>query len=252
MIEILPNPAELARAVAERVANQAEEAITKHSRFLLALAGGSTPEAAYHLLSSPEFARRIDWARVLVFWGDERCVPPDDPRSNYHMACEALLDRVPIPRASIHRIRGELAPDDAAHEYERLLKAILGSGGLDLVLLGMGENGHTASLFPGKTAGRETKRWVVAEYIEAVSMWRVTFTPVLLNCANEVMFIVSGEAKAATLRAVLEGPVVPDQLPAQAIRPELGRLSWLVDAAAASLLTRAGAAAGKSPEERGA
>jgi 6-phosphogluconolactonase len=243
-VRIVPDQAALARAVAELVVARAAEAVASRSRFTLALAGGSTPKAAYSLLAGAPFADRIDWPRVLVFWGDERCVPPDDPRSNYRMACDALLDRVPIPVASVHRIRGELEPREAAAEYERLLKALVGTkaggdlpaGGLDLVLLGMGENGHTASLFPGQEAVRETKRWVVAEYVEPVAMWRVTLTPVVLNAASEAVFVVAGAAKAGTLREVLEGPLVPDQLPAQAVRPEHGQITWLVDAAAAGKL----------------
>jgi 6-phosphogluconolactonase len=245
MIEILPDTAALSRAVAERVAARAADAIAKRSRFTLALAGGSTPVAAYRLLAGAEFAGRIDWSRVLVFWGDERCVEPDAPQSNYRMAREALLDHVPIPAASIHRIRGELDPRDAAEEYERLLKAILGiragadvpACGLDLVLLGMGQDGHTASLFPGNGAVRAGRRWVVAEYVESVGMWRVTLTPLVLNASYEVVFLVAGAAKAATLRAVLEGPFTPDRLPAQAVRPEPGRVTWLVDRAAASALS---------------
>ena len=260
MIEILPDTAALARAVAERVAARAADAIAKRSRFTLALAGGSTPAAAYRLLAGAEFAGRIDWSRVQVFWGDERCVEPDAPQSNYRMAREALLDHVPIPAASIHRIRGELDPREAAEEYERLLKAILGiragadvpAYGLDLVLLGMGGDGHTASLFPGNGAVRAGRRWVVAEYIETVGMWRVTLTPMVLNATNEVVFVVAGAAKAATLRAVLEGPFTPDRLPAQAIRPDPGRVTWLVDAAAASALSHPVAGPGHpAPGEQG-
>jgi 6-phosphogluconolactonase len=254
MIEIVPDALALARAVADLVAARAAEAIAKRSRFTLALAGGSTPTAAYRLLAGG-LGEQIDWARVLVFWGDERCVPPDDPQSNYRMARDALLDHVPIPAASVHRIRGELEPRVAAEEYERLLKALLGTksgadaprSGLDLVLLGLGENGHTASLFPGKRAVHEARHWAMAEYIEAVAMWRVTLTPVMLNAASEVVFVAAGEAKAGTLRAVLEGPFVPDQLPAQAVRPDPGRLSWLVDAAAASRLSPDVRASGKPP-----
>lgn len=255
MIEILPDPAALARAVADRVVARAVEAIAHRSRFTLALAGGSTPAAAYRLLAG-ELADKIDWPRVVVFWGDERCVGPDHPLSNYRMAREALLDHVPIPAASVHRIRGELDPRDAAEEYERLLKAVLGTragaegpeSGFDLVLLGMGDDGHTASLFPGHRSVSASRRWVTAEYIEPVQMWRVTLTPLVLNAAEEVIFGVAGAAKAAALAAVLEGPHQPERLPAQIIHPRTGRLAWLVDgAAAARLEARAGGPAAGGP-----
>lgn len=242
-VQILPDPLALARALAELVADRAATALAARGRFTLSLAGGSTPKAAYGLLASDEFAPRIDWSRVLVFFGDERCVPPDHPLSNYRMAREVLLDRVPIPPANVHRVRGELDPRDAAAEYEALLRGLLGidaadapARGLDLVLLGLGEDGHTASLFPGQRAVQAARRWVVAEYVSAVSMWRVTLAPVVLNSAEDVAFVVAGEGKAAVLRQVVEGPQESDRLPAQVIRPTRGRLTWLVDRGAAAQL----------------
>jgi 6-phosphogluconolactonase len=237
MIEILANPDALARAVAKRFAARAAEAIAERGRFTVALAGGSTPHAAYQRLASDAFARRVDWARVHVLWGDERCVPPDDPRSNYQLAREALLDRVPIPPANVHRMHGEDDPPRAAAAYERLLRELLGDdGGLDLILLGMGDDGHTASLFPKQAAVREKTRWVMADCGADATMWRITLTPVAINAAHDVSFVVSGTAKAERLRDVIEGPFAPDQLPAQIIAPTRGRLTWLVDAAAASAL----------------
>ena len=150
------------------------------------------------------------------------------------MAKEALLDRVPIPAEQIHRIRGEDDPEKAAVEYERELRALLGSEGLDLVLLGLGEDGHTASLFPGQAAVHETVRWVVALPAPDGTMWRVTMTPPVLNAARNVTFVVSGPGKALRLKQVLEGPYTPDLLPAQAIRPVQGRLTWMVDQAVVS------------------
>jgi 6-phosphogluconolactonase len=153
------------------------------------------------------------------------------------MAKEALLDRVPIPADQIHRIRGEDDPEKAAAKYERELRALLGSDPLDLVLLGLGEDGHTASLFPGQAAVRETARWVVAVPAPDGTMWRVTMTPAVLNQSRNVTFVVSGASKAARLQQVLEGPFNPDVLPAQAIRPAQGQLTWMVDAAAAGKTT---------------
>lgn len=243
-IVVVPDAPALARAVAEQVVACATTAIRERGQCLLALAGGTTPSAAYAALASEAFRHQLDWSRLHVVWGDERCVPPDDPRSNYRMAREALLDHVPLPPANIHRITGEAEPTQAALAYESLLRSLVGGGapdadtdaGLDLVLLGMGSDGHTASLFPGTAAVRERVRWVVAEFIEAVGTWRVTLTPVALNAARQVSFVVSGTAKARRLQEVLEGPSIPDRLPAQAVRPTHGRLTWLVDEAAATHL----------------
>ena len=246
-VEVSRDPATLARAVAEHVTAHTVISIAVRGRCVVALAGGSTPRAAYATLASGEFRHRIDWPRVHVLWGDERCVPPDDPRSNYLMAREALLDRVPLPPGHIHRIRGEAEPGAAAASYELLLRELLGSAGPDalpaagpdLILLGLGDDGHTASLFPGRATVHERVRWVAADFIEAVGTWRVTLTPVIINAAREVSFVVSGTAKAERLHEVLEGPYMPERLPAQAIRPTDGHLTWLVDEAAAAGLDRA-------------
>jgi 6-phosphogluconolactonase len=228
---------------ARRFATAAAASVRETGRFVTALAGGSTPKRLYELLSTPEYAERIDWARTHVFFGDERCVPPDDPESNYRMARMALLDRVPIPAGNVHRMRGEDEPAQAARAYERDLRAVLGTpdgppavrsdGRFHLVLLGMGSNGHTASLFPGQAAVRERERWVVAEHVAELDAWRITLTPPILNAANEVLFLVLGGDKAAMLKRVLEGPVRTDELPAQVIAPSDGTLTWLVDTAAA-------------------
>jgi 6-phosphogluconolactonase len=247
MVQVFPTAEALADAVARHVAACAGKAISATGRFTLVLSGGSTPEAAYSRLAIGDRqlatvhsrpATRdsrlipIDWRLVHVIWGDERCVPPDDPQSNYRMAREALLDRVPIPEQNIHRIRGEDEPERAAAEYERTLRTP-SSDRLDLVLLGLGEDGHTASLFPGQAAVHETSRWVVAVLAPDKKLWRVTLTPAILNQARNLTFVVSGASKAARLQQVIEGPFVPDQLPAQAIRPSHGRLTWMVDEAAA-------------------
>jgi len=162
--------------------------------------------------------------------------------SNYRMARVALLSHVPLRPENVHRIRGEDDPAAAAAAYEATLRAVFATPAdrFDLVLLGMGDNGHTASLFPGSAAVRETRRWVVADYVAEVSMWRVTLTPVMINAAAEVVFLVVGREKAAMLKRVLEGPSEPDLLPAQVVAPASGRLRWLVDAAAAASLAKGG------------
>jgi 6-phosphogluconolactonase len=231
--------ASLARAAADHFVALAVEAIALRGRFAVALAGGSTPRATYELLASDELAPRVDWPRVHVFWGDERCVPPDHSDSNHRMARETLLDRVSLPARNAHRVPGELEPEQAAAAYEHTLRSFFAqsSEGLlprfDLVLLGMGDDGHTASLFPGTAALRERTHWVVAHYVDKLGAWRVTLTPVAINAAAHVTFVVSGAGKSERLREVLAGPYQPDVLPAQIVQPIDGHLLWLVDAAAA-------------------
>jgi 6-phosphogluconolactonase len=248
VIEIFPTPEKLADAVARHIVQRARQAILANGRFTFALSGGSTPRAAYARLARNDLARRINWKNVHILWGDERCVPPDDPRSNYRMAKEAMLDRVPIPPQQIHRIRGEDFPEDAAEEYERELRELQRRGSLTLVLLGLGEDGHTASLFPGQAVMHERERWVLATPVPDGTMWRVTMTPAVINAARSVTFVVSGESKAARLQEVLQGPFTPDVLPAQAIQPIKGQLLWMVDEAAAARLRTVQAAPHPDPE----
>lgn len=247
-IEVLPDPQRLADAVAHRFVSAANAAIEARGSFMVSLSGGSTPRSVYERLAAVPCASRVDWSRVHILWGDERCVPPDHESSNYRMARESLLDHVPVPVANVHRIRGEDDPAEAALAYERVLRELLRTPSglpratpgfrLDLVLLGLGEDGHTASLFPGSASLQVHDRWVVANYGRAVSMWRVSLTAAVINAAAEVAFVVSGDAKAAIVRQVLEGPTQPDQLPAQLIRPAGGTLLWFLDAAAAADLQR--------------
>jgi 6-phosphogluconolactonase len=244
--EVFPTADALVRAAAEAFAATARESTRMSGRFTVALSGGSTPAGLYGLLATDAYARRVDWSRVHVFWGDERCVPPDDTASNYRMARERLLDHVPVPAANLHRIRGEDDPAGAAAAYERELRQAFATpdgpprdapgARFDLVLLGVGDNGHTASIFPGMPAVRERARWAMAQQVAATPPWRVTLTPVVINAAAAVVFLVSGPEKASTLRQVLLGPHRPDDLPAQVIAPRAGRLRWLLDAAAAAEL----------------
>ena len=245
-VEVSADRRALMEAGASAFVAAARAAIGLRGRFVTALSGGSTPRALFELLATDRFASAVDWRHVHVCWGDERAVPPDAAASNYRMAREALLDHVPIPAEHVHRIRGEDPPPVAAEAYERTLRTLfatpVGHPGpehrahFDLVLLGMGDNGHTASLFPGLHAVHEAQRWVVAESVPEVGMWRITLTPVVLNAAAEVIFLVAGADKAAMLHRVLDGPVRPDELPAQIVAPHAGRLRWLVDADAAARL----------------
>ncbi len=235
-------------AAAERFVSAAEQATRERGRFMVALSGGSTPEGLYRNLAAEPYRSRVDWTSVRVFWGDERCVPPEDAASNYRMAREALLDRVPIPAVGIHRIRGEWEPDRAAREYELVLREQFGTphgpprpgAGLDLVLLGLGPDGHTASLFPGASALLEAERWVLAQQGTVAPRWRVTLTPVVIRAAREVTFLVTGSEKAAALRRTLEGKGVASDDPARVILPPRGVARWLVDAAAVSELAGPG------------
>jgi 6-phosphogluconolactonase len=235
----------LAKEAAERCARTAQEAVARAGRFTIALSGGSTPRLLYSLLATEPYATRLPWSKTHVFWGDERAVPPGDPDSNFGMAKATLLDRVPIPADRVHRIEAE-RPDlnVTTREYEAEIARVFAvpptgdPPSLDLILLGLGPDGHTASLFPHTEAIRERARWVVPNHVPTLKTVRVTLTAPILNRAATVLFLVTGADKASALQAVLEGPADPDRLPAQLIRPTSGRLIWLADRAAASMLDR--------------
>ena len=241
-VEIHASPEELAQAAAALFAERASAAVSARGRFSAALSGGRTPEALYTLLAKAPFASKIPWDRVHLFWGDERCVPPDHGDSNYRLARERLIDHVPIPPANVHRLHGEMDPVEAAALYEGELREFFGQHGqpwpaFDAVFLGLGEDGHTASLFPGSPAIRESVRRVSAQYVDAQKGWRITLTPPAINAARLAVFVVSGKGKAAAVRDVLEGPFRPGTLPAQAVRPPHGEIRWMLDRDAAQLLT---------------
>jgi 6-phosphogluconolactonase len=238
-LKVFEDVAALMRATAEEITRAAQRSVDERGRFTWALAGGSTPRALYRLLASDACRDRMPWSLIHFFWGDERHVPPDHPDSNFRMAREAMLDAVPVPPGNIHRVPAE-EPDAqrAAAEYESTLRSFftLEPGKwprFDLILLGLGKDGHTASLFPGGEAVHERERLVVAPWVEAQRTFRVTLTPPVLNHARHAMFLVSGDEKAAALHAVLEGAREPERYPAQIVE---GNVSWWVDRAAARLL----------------
>lgn len=242
-IEVFPDSSALVAAAAEHVVRAANEAIGRAGRFSIALSGGATPRPLYELLGSADCAGRVDWAKVHVFWGDERAVGPDAKESNYRMAKEALLDRVHVPVANVHRIEGELPPEVAAAAYERTLHEFFSGAGarglaasFDLLLLGLGPDGHVASLFPGTAPVHETERWVLPNRSPLPPAERVTLTGPVLNRSQQVLFLVAGADKAARVVEVLYGPFEPDRLPAQTIQPIDGTVHWFLDRAAASRL----------------
>jgi 6-phosphogluconolactonase len=235
-IEIVPGLPELGERVAGEIVHLSQETISRKARFTLALAGGSTPRPIYTCLAGAS----LDWSQIQVFWGDERCVPPDHPDSNYRMAEETLLSKVPIPVTNIHRILGDLPVKQAARSYELELHRLFGEKVpiFDLVLLGLGGDGHTASLFPGSPVVQEKLNWVsgVRHRLPPPPLVdRVTLTLPVLNAAANVFFIVSGMEKAERLARVLYGSYQKEFLPAQAVRPVNGNLRWFVDQAAAAL-----------------
>jgi 6-phosphogluconolactonase len=234
-IRVFPTPAEVARQAAIFFTESAADAIALTGRFTVGLSGGRTPKALYELLATDGFADQVDWANVEIFFGDERTVPPDHPDSNFRMASESLLDHVPLPKTNVHRMRGELDPEAAAIEYGKMLKdRFSDDGGLDLALLGMGDDGHTASLFPGTEALKEPKHRCVANFVPKLNTWRITMSAPFLSRSREVLVLVEGASKAARIQEVLEGPPEPDRLPIQMIQPQK-RLVWLMDVAAAGM-----------------
>lgn len=229
---------ELSLRAAEEFVSLTRQAAGTVGRFAVALAGGSTPKNLYSLLATSGFRGRIPWPQIHLFWGDERCVPPDHPESNYHMVDETLLSKVPIPAENVYRMEGEEDPEVAARRYEETLKKFfqLSDNGLprfDLILLGLGEDGHTASLFPGSDAVQESKRLVTALYVEKLKAFRLTLTLPVLNHSANIFFLVAGKNKARVLKDVLQGGDGSESLPAQRVNPRMGRLLWFADQAAA-------------------
>lgn len=242
---VWPTPAEVAAGAAELLVSAAKAAVEARGVARVAVSGGTTPKAMFALLAdkgAPYYAR-VPWDKLHLFWVDERCVPPDNDESNYKMTNQAMLSKVPLPAAQIHRMEGELDPEVAASRYEAVLRAEFGPGDpvFDLVLLGMGDDGHTASLFPHTQALIEMVRLAVANHVPQKETWRITLTWPVINRGREVAFLIEGAGKAQVLDDVLLGAYDPEAKPSQLIRPESGKLTFLLDAAAAA----------KLPEPRG-
>lgn len=232
---------ELNRMAAAQFVELANDAIARAGRFTVALSGGSTPKELYSLLALAAYRDRTDWQRVHLFWGDERCVPPDHPESNYRMVRESLLSKITMPPENIHRMAGEKEPAEAATAYEdELRKFFRPTPGqaprFDLILLGLGEDGHTASLFPGSTAFNERERLVATTYVERLKAHRLTLTLPVINAAAQVTFLVSGQSKSAVVKKILGGDSPWANYPAAQVAPVDGRLTWLVTADAAAAI----------------
>ncbi len=239
-IVIIDGPDQLAKLAADIFAVAAKRCVAMHGRFTVALSGGSTPRGMHRMLAEKPYCSDIQWKKTHIFWVDERCVPRDNPASNYGLAKMDFLDRIPIPVEQIHPMPGEAPPEEGARRYERELKAFFQVKEerfpiLDLIFLGMGKDGHTASLFPGKDLAEAQERWVVAVKGGTPDIYRLTLTYEVLNRAKEIYFLVSGMEKALIVKTVLENKDAA--LPAQKIQPINGKLAWLLDKKAASLLT---------------
>ena len=244
---VAPDAAALARRAAEYFVDAVERSVVARGRARIAISGGSTPKATFALLADPDqpWRQRMPWDRLELYWVDERCVPPSDPDSNYRMTREVMLDHVPLAPGQIHRIEGELEPGVGAARYEAELRGSFHLEGaetprFDLVQLGMGPDGHTASLFPHSAALHELRRLAVANHVEAKDAWRITLTWPVINHAADVFFLVAGEDKAQILKEVLLGPRDAERLPSQLIAPANGILTLLLDKAAAEFLPASG------------
>jgi 6-phosphogluconolactonase len=229
----------LSQAAAKWIAERIAATLQKADRFTIALSGGSTPKRLHQILAASPYKELVDWSRLHVFWGDERAVPFEDDRNNAKMAYDTLLNFVPVPAAQIHVMRTDIPPEQSAAEYEKLLHQYFDKThhSFDLVLLGMGDDGHTLSLFPGMPIVHEEKAWAKSFWLPAQDMSRITLTKTITNQSAAVAFLTAGAAKAHALKAVLEGAYNPDNYPSQEIKPS-GELHWFVDKAAAAELTK--------------
>ncbi len=244
MVQIFADKEALTHAAAQFILTLATTAVAKRGRFDIVLSGGSTPQALFILLASPPFQTKLPWQAMHFFWGDERLVPAHDEGSNYYHAAKLLLDHVPVPNENIHRVRGELDQETAVIHYRRQLQVYAENERswprFDLVLLGLGSDGHTASLFPGsatKSAGQTGVKAVTADY-EGRPSARITLTPAVFNDARHVLFLVTGANKAAAVAAILEGKHAPEEWPAQLIQPQDGSTTWFIDQPAAANLSK--------------
>jgi 6-phosphogluconolactonase len=235
-LHVFNDPDELSHAVAKWMADIIASTLKKSDRFTIALSGGSTPKLLHKILAADPYKEQIDWSKLHIFWGDERDVPFEDDRNNAKMAYDTLLNFVPVPPSQVHVMRTDIPAAESAAEYEKILHTYFdgAAASFDLVLLGMGDDGHTLSLFPGTAAVHEEKAWAIAYYLKAQDMSRITLTKTIVNRSARVAFMTTGTGKAHALKEVLKGDYNPDLYPSQEIKPVTGELHWFVDEAAAS------------------
>ncbi|SMO77897.1 6-phosphogluconolactonase [Solitalea koreensis] len=238
-LKVFQTADELCKAAAEFFIDISRKSIAARGRFVVSLSGGTTPQGLYSLLSESPFREQVEWEKTVVFWGDERCVSLNDTQNNAHQAKITLLDKIDIPKANIYAIPVNLSPEEAAINYEKEVNCFFGkeTPRFDLMLLGLGENGHTASLFPGTNVIYEQTVGIRAVYVEEEKMFRITMTAPLINQSGAILFLVNGENKAVILKEVLTAAYRPDKIPAHLIQPVNGELYWFVDRASASLIT---------------
>jgi 6-phosphogluconolactonase len=239
-IHAYPNKEKLVTATAELVADCIEQAIQQNGLCNMALSGGSTPGGVFSLLASSPYRDRVDWCRLHLSWGDERMVPPEHQDSNFRMVQETLLDHIKIPDENVHRIRGEIAPEEAAAEYAELLHDHFKDSlpCFDLILLGLGEDGHTASLFPETDAVEEYEKHAVAVFVPKLSAWRVTLTLPVFNAARKVLFLVSGKSKSEIVQRIMSNKQPDKELPATMVNPQNGEIHWMLDSEAMVLINK--------------
>ncbi len=239
-IHIYPNKDKLVEATAERVVDSIEKAIAKNGFCNIALSGGNTPGGVYSLLATTPYKDRVDWGKLHLFWGDERMVSPEHQDSNFRMVLETLLDHVKMPDGNVHRICGEIAPGQAAEVYSSLLNVHFKTDlpRFDIILLGLGEDGHTASLFPETDAVEECERHAVAVFVPKLNSWRVTLTLPVLNAAREIYFLVSGRSKSDIIQRIMSIKQPSKELPATMVDPDNGELHWMLDSEAMVLINK--------------
>lgn len=241
-LHIYKTPEELSAAAAKWIAEQISNTLKKQDRFTIALSGGNTPKQLHKILAASPYKEQIEWNKLHIFWGDERDVPFDDERNNAKMAFDTLLNYVPVPKSQIHIMRTNISPEQSAEEYEKILHQYFDTGeasrsnSFDLVLLGMGDDGHTLSLFPGTAIVHEEKAWTKSFFLQSQNMYRISLTKSITNRSSLIAFLTTGKNKSIALEQVLEGNYNPDLYPAQVIQPTNGELHWFVDEAAAALL----------------
>lgn len=238
MINVFQNSEGLSRAAAELILDISNKSMEKKDKFSLVLSGGSTPKQTYKFLTQPHYRDNIKWDKTFLFWGDERFVPQDDPLNNYKMAKDIFIKKIPVPGKNVFPIPTKGKPSVCASEYENEIKKYFDSGNtsFDLILLGLGENGHTASLFPNTDILREENKLIKEVYVNEINMYRISMTAKLINNSKNILFLVFGEEKAEMVSKIIEGNSDPDNLPAQLIKPSGGTIKWYLDKAAASKL----------------